>query len=105
MIRKMTEVGNDRMFSIRLYYADDSAEEFGFVQGLEDDWWQGDYDSWVFNMLEEVTKYISSNPEELNWTLAIISFFDYNADGIEVHRIYVEQENPHLIHEVTQLND
>ena len=106
MLRKTTEVGYDTQFTIRFHYADNRTEEFGFCQGLEDNWWQGDYESWTFNMLEEVTKHLDYNPEYLEWETAIVSFFDYNdKDGIEVHRIYVTQGDSNIYHEVTKIAD
>lgn len=103
MLKNTMEVGWDTQFTIRFRYADDRTEEFGFCQGREDDWWQGDVESWTFNMLEELNKHL--NPEDLNWESAIVSYFNYEDDCIEVHRIYIEQGNPKINHEVTRIAD
>lgn len=101
-LRNFAFVGYDGFVTIRFRYADGFTDEIALLEGTDDHWWKGDWESYLFNMMESITK---SGSIKSDWETAMVVITDWNDKGFELHTFHMTQGNWNFDHDIRTINE
>lgn len=97
----MKAIGYDQFTTMRIRYQDDSYEDIAVIEG-DESWWQGNWDSYVNNLIHDC---IADDLIKDDWESIMIVIPNWEEDKYVSHIIRVFQEDNKLMHEYFPINE
>lgn len=92
-------VGYDYFQTMRVRYTDGRIEDVAYMADPDDKWWQGDWESYIFNMVADMRK--DGAIDFTDWESMFIVIPDWNKDGFVLHTFTIFADGDSKIyHEV-----
>lgn len=93
----MQFVNYDAFSTIRFRYPDNSTEDIAILQENDEKWWHGDWDNYIFNMLESIAKTGQVRPD---WESAMVIIPDWDEFSCRIHHFHIIQGDSDIDHSI-----
>ena len=100
----MKFVGYDCFNTARIRFEDGTVEDVAIMQDVYgDDWWHGDYESYLFNMIEAM--FADGALKNEPWETMMVVMTDWTNNGFDLHTFHLVQGENDICHEVHHFNE
>lgn len=97
-------VGYDCFNTMRIRYTDGTILDTAYMAEVYgDNWWQGDWESYLFNMVADMRKDGAVKMDD--WESIFIATLAWEEEGLAVHTFTLFPEDNKIYHEITMITE